>query len=133
MNTAGSAHGDQDVAGLERKLYDAMIRDDRAALADLIAAGATYVHSNGIEETRSEYLRAVEQGLYEYDRIEARDVHVHVSGAVGVVTGKVTMSVGRRGEPKNVVPLLSTLVWIVEDGRWRLWRRHATRIPEATR
>jgi ketosteroid isomerase-like protein len=118
-----------EIVGLERRLYDAMIRDDRAELSDLIARGATYVHSNGVEETKEEYLRGVERGLYEYDRIESRDVRVHVSGEVALATGKVMMSVGPRGEPKAEVPLLSTLIWIVEDGRWRLWRRHATRIP----
>lgn len=121
--------GRPDIGQLERRLYDAMIRDDRAELADLIAEDATYVHSNGVEETKEEYLRAVQEGAYEYDRIEAANVRVHVGGNVAVATGNVVMSVGRRGEPKSEVPLLSTLIWIVEDGRWRLLRRHATRLP----
>lgn len=129
MSTQPSAVADEEIARLERQLYDVMIRDDRVALADLIAKDGTYVHSNGVEETKQEYLHGVEQGLYVYDRIESRDVRVHVSGDVALATGKVLMSVGRRGEPKALVPLLSTLVWIKEDGRWRLWRRHATRLP----
>jgi ketosteroid isomerase-like protein len=129
MDPSSLEAGRRNAAGLERTLYDAMIRDDRAELERLIAEGATYVHSNGVEETKREYLEGVERGLYDYDRIEARNVRVHVSGDVAVLTGTVSMSVGRRGEPKTVVPLLSTLVWIVEDGRWRLWRRHATRLP----
>jgi ketosteroid isomerase-like protein len=112
----------------ERALYDAMIHEDHAALDALLAEDCTYIHSTGVEETKTEYLQGVRDGLYEYESIEAEEVRVRSAGGTAAVTGRVLMKVGERGRPKNAVPLLSTLVWISDRGEWRLWRRHATRI-----
>jgi hypothetical protein len=40
------------------------------------------------------------------------------------------MVVGRRGQPKNRVNVLSTLIWERKDAVWRLLCRHATRLAE---
>lgn len=123
---------EQKIAALERRLYDAMIRNDHAELADLIDERATYVHSNGVEETKEEYLQRFRDGAYEYDRVDVTNVKVHIAGGLAISTGRVLMSVGRRGDPKALVPLISTLVWMRSGERWCLLRRHATRLPVST-
>jgi hypothetical protein len=131
VSNIGSSAREREILALERRLYDAMIRQDHGELNSLIAQDATYVHSNGVEETREKYLLALQEGTYEYDKIEAEDVKLCVAGEAVFITGRVMMSVGRRGDAKLTVPLLSTLIWVMEDGHWRLWRRHATRLPAA--
>ncbi len=113
----------------ERRLYDAMVRDDLPAIGRLLADGASYVHSNGVEETGAEYLAAMERGLYTYDRVASSDVTLTVRGDTAIGVGRTLMSVGPRGGAKAVVDLLTTLVWVRDGGDWRLLRRHATRLP----
>ena len=129
--TIGNEEIRRAVAAREGELYDAMIAGDLAALDALLAEGCTYVHSNGVEESKASYLKALRDGLYDYDSIEAREVAIEGGAGIAAATGRVAMVVGARGGPKSRVPLLSTLVWIREGGDWRLWRRHATRLPEA--
>lgn len=66
---------------------------------------------------------------YEYDYVGAWDPAVPVGAEMAAVTARAMMLVSQRGNVKNRVPLLSTLVWIRDDDRWRLLRRHATRLP----
>lgn len=117
----------------EAQLYDAMVREDFAALDALIDARATYVHSDGVEESKTAYLQAFRDGRYEYDYVGAWDPAVHAGADLAVVTARAMMLVSERGKVKNRVPLLSTLVWIRGDGGWRLLRRHATRLAEGDR
>jgi uncharacterized protein (TIGR02246 family) len=122
-----------EAASLETALYDALVRGDLDAVDRMLAAEATYVHSNGVAETREGFLAALRAGLYTYAFIRPEQSEVTILPGAVIVTGRVSMSVGPRGGAQAVVPLLSTLVFIAEEGRWRLLRRHATRIPEAPR
>ena len=48
---------------------------------------------------------------------------------VAIVNGVVDMTVSAHGAAKTLIHLLFCLVWIREDGAWRLDFRQATRIP----
>ena len=118
-----------EIAAAEQALYRAMIAQDFAALDAILADDAVYIHSTAVAETKQGYLAGVRNGLYDYASIESRDVVVRFHGDVAVQTGKVRMSVGERDQPKAPIDLLFTLVWKHEPQGWRLWQRHATRIP----
>lgn len=122
-----------EAAGLEPALYDALVRGDLDALDGMLAAEATYVHSNGTTDTRETFLASLRAGQYTYAFIRPEHSRVSILPGAIVVTGRVSMSVGPRGGSQVVVPLLSTLVFIAEAGRWRLLRRHATRVAETPR
>ena len=119
----------REIAAAEHRLYRAMIAQDFEALGAILADDVVYVHSTAIAETKDGYLAGVRNGLYEYDSIESDEVIVDFCGDVAVQTGKSRMSVGARHHPKAPINLLVTLVWKREKHGWRLWRRHATRIP----
>jgi hypothetical protein len=112
----------------EQALYRAMIERDFAALDRLLSPALRYVHSTGVAEGKAQYLEGVANGLYEYGSIASRDVQIRLSDNVAVSTGIVDMSVGARGEPKRMTPLLFVLVWTRKDGAWQLDYRQATRI-----
>lgn len=118
-----------DIAAAERALYRAMIARDFAALDAVLADDVVYIHSTSVAESKDRYLAGVRDGLYEYDSIESSDVTVRQCGDVAVQTGTVTMLVGARNEAKTSIALLFTLVWKREPRGWRLWQRHAARVP----
>jgi ketosteroid isomerase-like protein len=119
----------QEIAAAERRLYDAMIAQDFGALDAILTDDVMYVHSTAVAETKAGYLAGVRDGLYEYSSIESDDAAVAFAGGVAVQTGTSKMLVGVRGHPKASINLLVTLVWKREPLGWRLWRRHATRMP----
>ncbi len=113
----------------ERALYRAMIAQDFEQLEALLADDLSYVHSTGVLESKRGYLAGVANGLYEYEHIESHDVVTSNHGDIAVQTGTVEMSVGARGQPKDVLRLIFTLLWTQRAGRWQLSRRQTTRIP----
>lgn len=123
------APGAQEIAALEHTLYRAMIERDFQTLRSLLADNLWYVHSTGVAESKAEYLAALANGRYEYERIASRDVTIQVHGEIAVATGEVQMSVSAAGEPKALVQLLFTLLWVKQAGPWQLRLRQATRIP----
>ncbi len=120
-----------DITAAERTLYRAMIAQDCEVLKTLLADDVVYIHSTAVAETKDGYLAGIRNGLYDYGSIDGNDVTIRRYGDVAVQTGTVTMSVGARNAPKAPITLLFTLVWKRDQQRWRLWQRHATRIPVA--
>jgi ketosteroid isomerase-like protein len=119
----------REIEAAEQMLYRAMIAQDFAALDAVLADDLVYIHSTAVAETKDAYLGGVRNGLYEYASIESRDMTVRVHGDVAVQTGTSLMSVAARDRPKAPINLLVTLVWKREPRGWRLWQRHATRMP----
>jgi ketosteroid isomerase-like protein len=117
------------VAAAEQALYRAMIAQDFTMLRELLADDVVYIHSTAVAESKDAYLDGVRDGLYDYAAIDSRDVTLRILGDAAIQTGTVVMSVGARSEPKAPITLLFTLVWKREPQGWRLWQRHATRVP----
>jgi len=113
----------------EKALYHAMLEQDFEQLEALLADDLRYIHSTGVVESKRGYLAGVANGLYEYERIESREVTTTDHGSMVVQTGIVEMLVGERDQPKEAIRLLFTLLWTQSAGRWRLSLRQATRVP----
>ncbi len=116
------------IAQAEKALYRAMIAQDFEQLEASLADDLSYIHSTGVLESKRGYLAGVASGLYDYERIESHDVVTSDHGDIAVQTGTVEMSVGARGQPKEFLRLMFTLLWTQRTGRWQLSRRQATRV-----
>jgi hypothetical protein len=111
------------IASLEQRLYRAQVAGSTADIAPMLSADLRYLHSTGVAETRSEYLKGVEDRLYEY-------VRLNVSEDLAMQDGIVDMTVSAKGAPKTLIHLLFCLVWRREGAQWKLLYRQATRIPD---
>jgi hypothetical protein len=120
----------REIEAVERRLYDAQVASDVAAIAPLLSADLRYLHSTGVGESKAEYLAGVEGRLYEYGRIQSRGVALEVAPRLAIQHGVVDMTVSAHGAPKSLIHLLFCLVWRYEAGQWRLLYRQATRIPD---
>ena len=118
------------VAAAERELYQAMMGRDFAAMDAILAEDLVYVHSTAVAETREAYLAGVAAGWYEYESIASRSPRIRIAGDMAAIDGIVDMRVGETGRPKDLLHLLFTLVWVHRDGRWQLYYRQATRMPD---
>lgn len=118
------------IAALERDLYRAQVDGSVAAIEPFLSTDLRYLHSTGVAETRGEYLAGVAGGLYEYGRIESRNVRLNVSEDLAIQDGFVDMTVSAHGARKTLIQLLFCLVWRREGAQWKLLYRQATRIPD---
>jgi hypothetical protein len=119
------------IAALEQRLYRAQVAGSVPDIDPMLSADLRYLHSTGVAETRSQYLKGVADRLYEYGEIKSRKVRLNVSEDLAIQDGIVDMTVSARGAPKTLIHLLFCLVWRREGAQWKLLYRQATRIPEA--
>lgn len=117
--------------GAERCRADGLIRHDLQALRDLLCDDLFYVHATGIRHNKSEFLHFLENGP-RFLAVDAVDVDAFLFGDAGVVTGRLHMSLLRRGEtvPVQVSSWMSQ-TWIrAADSAcgWRLRVFQSTRL-----
>ena len=120
---------EQEIRYAESRLYQAMIANDGATIAELTSTDLVYVHSTAVAESKTEWLAGVKRGLYDYKEIKSRGVTIKVSGDMAVQHCIVDMSVATDQGPVLLLHLQFVLVWVKEQSRWRLMLRQTTRIP----
>jgi ketosteroid isomerase-like protein len=105
-----------------------MIARDFAALDRMLDPDLVYVHSTAVSEGKAQYLAGVAAGLYEYESIDMPGARVRECSEIALVDGICEMRVGKVGEPKALLHLLTVLAWRRTSGHWRLLHRHGLRM-----
>ena len=120
---------EQEVLAAERSRRDALVADDMAAFALLIADDVTHVHTTGIVQDKAALLGHA-GGFLRFINIERHDLKVRVIGENhAIMTGGMTNTVARRGHDERVeVQAFVTQVWERREGRWQIVNFHATRL-----
>jgi hypothetical protein len=120
---------EQELLQAERARRDALVADDMAAFALLIADDVTHVHTTGIVHAKAELLGHA-GGFLRFIDIERCDLRVRVIDEDhAVMTGGMTNTVARRGHDERVeVNAFVTQVWERRDGRWQIVNFQATRL-----
>ncbi|MCA1216942.1 nuclear transport factor 2 family protein [Streptomyces sp. 8L] len=116
------------IARREEALYDALATGDTDAFEDLFSEDVTYVHSTGIAESKAENIAGQRHGVHRHGPTTTVRGHTRILGRTAVTRGLIDMIDTAHGEPFSI-RIRQTLVWVKEDGVWRLLVRHATRIP----
>src|SRR5687767_2061732 len=78
--------------------FDAMRRQDWAALGAALADDLTYVHSTAPLESKAEHIASLRDGKPHYRGIAPRERRARVHGAIGVVNGISDMHVENAGK-----------------------------------
>ncbi len=122
-----------DVKTLEREWRDALLAKDEDALRRLIHPLYKLV---GIRSTGSVAVN-LEQWIAALRRMDIAALEVRVTDCVAldnviVATVDAQWKVRYLGQPIDERVLL-TDVWVREDGRWRVLRRHSSPVPSGCR
>jgi ketosteroid isomerase-like protein len=118
------------IAEREDALYAALAGGASGAFDGLFSDDVTYIHSTGVAETKAENIAGQAHGVHRHGATTTVSKRTRVIGDVAVTRGIIDMIDTAHGEPYSF-RLRQTLVWIREDGTWRLLVRHATKIPVA--
>lgn len=99
-------------------------RDPEAAAEYLAEDYALVVtHPDRVVMSRAEWLRLLP--AYDVRAYEILHRSLELKAGIGVVVQRVSMSAVVAGTDRSGVFVLVDL-WVEDDGRWRVWRRHST-------
>jgi len=111
----------------ERQRFDAMMKQDVAALDTLLDDDLTYVHTGGDLQSRDEFLDMIRKQTLVYESIAPSEVHVRVYDGLAVATGRSQQRVRNASGVLNFA-IRFTEVYVRRDGRWLLAAWEATRL-----
>lgn len=111
---------------LERTVFGTK---DSLTLESLFAKDATYMHSSGKVESREEAIRNIVQNKSVYAKVDTLvGYRTEVVNDSIVVEHAFVAKETKADGAQSTLRLNLHLVWIKEKGKWKLYRRKATRI-----
>ena len=121
---------DAEVLQADDRRFEAMRKEDWAALDAALADDLTYVHSTARLESKTEHIGNLRAGKPHYRGIAPRDRSVRVHGDIGVVSGVSEMHVENGGkEQRFTVRYLA--VYAKGGSGWKMIAWQSTRVPDA--
>jgi hypothetical protein len=120
---------ENDVAAAVEQLMNAMITIDENTLESILAEELVYGHSGGKVQDKSEFTAEILSGEpLKYKSIELLDQTIRMAGNAAVVRHIFTSeTINSDGTPGNL-RVGNTLVWQLQDGKWKLLVRQAYRL-----
>ena len=111
---------------LERTVFGTK---DSLTLEKLFAKDATYIHSSGKVESRDEAIRNIVQNKSVYTKADTLvGFKANTYPDSTIVTHAFVAKEKKADGTESMLRLNLELVWIKEKGKWKLYRRKATRI-----
>lgn len=112
------------------KLRIAMLAEDHATLRTLTSKDLSYGHSSGQIETQEEFLKVFETKIQDYQVWDVSDLWVAFHGEnLAMVRYNVHAEIANQTNV-NKLDLGLLMVWVKEDGAWKLLARQAFRYPK---
>lgn len=111
---------------LERTVFGTK---DSLTLEKLFARDATYIHSSGKIETRDEAIRNIVHNKSVYTKTDTLvGFKANTYADSTIITHAFVAKEKKADGSESMLRLNLELVWIKEKGKWKLYRRKATRI-----
>src|SRR5438128_7432885 len=111
----------------ERQRFEAMMKQDVAALDTLLDDDLTYVHTGGDLQSREEFLDMIRKQTLVYESIAPSEVRVRVYDGLAVATGRSQQRVRNASGGSNLA-IRCAGVCRRRDGRWHLAAGRARRL-----
>lgn len=123
---AATASDPQEVLDREAERAALLEARDYDALEAMMTASSTYTHSNGIMDTREEFLATLRSGDVIYRSINHHDASVRfIAPTVAVINASSDLVVNVQGEDRDVF-LRMTILYVLEDGEWNFEAWHSS-------
>ena len=118
------------VKNADRAWAEATVKNDAAALQNLLADDLTYTHSNGETDTKKVYIDNL-SGARKYHKIdyESLDARMYANGNAAVATAVIRIETSQKGGQVNPAHLRIVHMWVHQKGRWQLVAHQSLRLP----
>ena len=121
---------EHDVIAADDRRFQAMTKQDWAALDASLADDLVYVHSSARVESKGEHVSNLKAGKPYYRGASPRERTVRVRGDVAIVNGISDMHVENAGkEQRFTIRYLAVYARIAD--RWQMTAWQSTRLPDA--
>jgi ketosteroid isomerase-like protein len=119
----------QEIEVIEAERRAAMVAGDLALLDSMIDDEALYVHTNGLRETKAEYMEMVRSGAYRYQAVTQPEMVIRMLGSdVAVVTGRTILHAILPDGSIKEVDGRSIVLWARRGGAgWQMQHYQGTR------
>ncbi|RME93188.1 MAG: nuclear transport factor 2 family protein [Bacteroidetes bacterium] len=125
---AGACAQQAAVLAAEQARFTAQIEEDVDALAELLHEDLYYLHSNGLAESKADFIASVRTGKIDYQRMTPQDQQFRRYGRTAILTGLVSVDGSYQGTVFSL-GLYYTSVYLRRRGQWQLvsWQSTAKR------
>jgi hypothetical protein len=134
MSSTSFAKDDARAAALrsaEAARFEAQVNADAKALGTLLDDGLDYMHSNGDLDTKQSFIESLTSGTRDYVSATPTIETVRIFDNVGVIRGKVRVTVGGKNSPVQDLHIGYTDIWLWKDGRWQMTAWRSARLPDS--
>jgi ketosteroid isomerase-like protein len=121
---------DNEVLQADDRRFDAMRKEDWAALDATLADDLVYVHSTARVESKAEHIANLKGGKPHYRGIAPRERKARVNGNVGIVNGVSEMHVENAGK-ENRFTIRYLAIYVKSGQNWRMTAWQSTKVPDA--
>ena len=121
---------EHEVIAADDRRFQAMVKQDWAALDASLADDLVYVHSTARVESKGEHVGNLKAGKPNYRGIAPRDRKVRVVGGVGIVNGVSEMHVESAGKEQRFT-IRYLAVYAKAGATWRMTAWQSTKVPDA--
>jgi ketosteroid isomerase-like protein len=121
---------EHDVIAADDRRFQAMVKQDWAALDGSLADDLVYVHSTARVESKKEHLGNLRAGKPNYRGASPRERTVRMKGDVGIVNGVSDMHVENAGKEQRFT-IRYLAVYAKTGGRWQMTAWQSTKVPDA--
>lgn len=117
----GSVYAQQEaeaISRIESKRYEAMTKADTGYLRFILSDDLVYTHSNGLVETKTDFIQSISSKKIVYKQIGVREQKIKLHQKTAIVTGVLHVSGSLNGKDFDI-DLRYTNVYIKEK-EWKL-------------
>ncbi|MBL7871578.1 MAG: nuclear transport factor 2 family protein [Cyclobacteriaceae bacterium] len=124
----GQPSSQSEIEGYVEKFRLALIDPTQRNLSDLTSDQLSFGHSSGKIENKTEFIEALVSGKSNFNSIEFKDQIITISNATALVRHKLFAEI-TDGEKISTIAIGVLLVWVKEEGKWKLLGRQAFKLP----
>lgn len=117
----------QKISALSDEMIQANLQGDTSFYQKYYADDATIVHGNGKLFTKDQDIADLKSGALKYESIDVREKTIHVYGDTAVVHLLLTFKGSLSGQPFDPINLRRTVVWVRQQGNWKVVAWQVTR------
>jgi len=121
---------EQEVIAADDRRFQAMIKQDWAALDASLADDLVYVHSSARVESKKEHISNLQAGKPNYRGASPRERKVRMKGDVGIVNGVSDMHVENAGKEQRFT-IRYLAVYARGAGGWQMTAWQSTKVADA--
>jgi ketosteroid isomerase-like protein len=118
---------EHEVIAADDRRFQAMTKQDWAALDASLADDLVYVHSSARVESKKEHIGNLQAGKPTYRGASPRERKVRMKGDVGIVNGISDMHVENAGK-ENRFTIRYLAVYAKTGGRWQMTAWQSTKL-----